>query len=146
MGLMTEKEPVNQNRCFIISDILLTFQWSYDFISLWNLRQLCFPFAKALIYTLPNITGPWSTTETLRCCSNTATWQRCFLFTHFLFSPCLRFMHKCTWIYIAQVYTYFQRINTTPPPHKREGNTPMSSPNVALSPYLLKHACHESTY
>lgn len=103
-----KRKPVNQNHCcFIISDIILTFQWSYNLISLWTLRQHCLPFVKTLIYTLPSIMGPWGMTGTHRHCSNTATQQ-------FLFRTCLCFMHKYTWIYITQVHTYFQRTDKHP--------------------------------
>lgn len=120
-----KRKPVYQNHCcFIISDIMLTFQWSYNLIGLSTLRQHCLPFVKTLIYTLPSVMGLWSMTGTHRHCSNTAT-QR----WHFLFSLCLCFMHKYTWIYVTQVYTYFQWINKKPL-HEHEDNTPISSPNV----------------
>lgn len=87
-----KRKPVNQNHgCFIISDIKLTFQWSYNLIALGTLRQHCLSFVKTLIYILPSIMGPWSMTGTHRHCSNTATQQE----QHFL-NLCLRFMHKYT--------------------------------------------------
>lgn len=120
-----KRKPVNQNHCcFIISDITLTFQGSYNLIGLWSLRQYCLPFLKTLIYILPSIMGPWSMTGTDRHCNNTATQQ-----WHFLFSPCLCFMHKYTWTYVIQVYVYFQRINKKTL-HEHDDTPPISSPNV----------------
>lgn len=84
------RKPVYQNSCcFIISDITLTFQRSYNLIALGTLRQHCLSFVKILIYILPSIMGPWSMTGTHRHYRNTATQQ------HF-FNLCLGFMHKYT--------------------------------------------------
>lgn len=73
-----KRKHANQSPCFIISDIMLTFQWSYNLISSWTLRQHCLPFVKTLIYTLPSKTGPWATAGTH--CSNITMKQSRFLF------------------------------------------------------------------
>lgn len=135
-----KRKPVNQNHCcFIISDITWTFQWSYNLLSLQTLRQHCLPFVKTLIYTLPSIMGPWSMTGTHRHCSNTAIQQ-----WHFVFSLCLCFMHKYTWIYFTQVYAYVQQISKKKPCKNMKITPPLA--HQMLSPCLLKHAHHESTY
>lgn len=80
-----KRRPINQNcRCFIISDITLTFQWSYNLIALGTLRQHCLSFVKTLIYILPSIMGPRSMTGTHRHCSVDSYTTRTTLFKSLL--------------------------------------------------------------